>query len=199
MCIVGLNVATQPCAHRWYQLVRPCQPTNNLSNCQEKVRLEGWEIRNEVCPWCDVSDIVPNDSTHRLFGSTSSINSTASSPTSPELGMSRPRRSVSYGSVNSLNSLSNSLSRHSSINSVESDRGQKHREMNERLHLYLNALPHQVLPSARKNYPTYPQGLITTSTEETISEDTRSLRSVNNTLGKQWKKSVRLSKSMFKG
>ncbi|RMY36804.1 hypothetical protein D0866_03688 [Hortaea werneckii] len=36
---------------------------------------------------------------------------------------------------------------------MESERGQKHRDMNERLSLYLTMSPHEVLPSAKKNYP----------------------------------------------
>ena len=187
MCVAGLNVTTQPCSHRWYELRRPCDPANNLANCPEKLRLEGWETRNDNCPWCDGNETSLPQSSYRLFGTASSASSTVSPPVSTELGLTRPRRSDSYGTISSL-------SRHSSTTSMESERGQRHREMNERLNLYLQLHPHEVLPSARKNYPTCPQ--MQSPSEDTTTYDTFSLRSVNG-LGKRWKQSVRLSRAMF--
>ena len=187
MCVAGLNVSTQPCAHRWYELVRPCHPANNLQNCPEKLKLEGWENRNETCPWCESGDQKVHASTHKLFGDTSSASSTTSSPTSPDIGSSRSQRSGSDATINPL-------SRASSTTSMESERGQKHRNMNERLDLYLRLHPHELLPSAAKNYPTYPQ----TTTDDADPGDAPLIRRSSSGLSKQWKKSVRMSMGMFK-
>lgn len=188
MCVAGINVSTQPCSHRWYHLKRSCNPGANLANCPERLRLEGWETRNSNCPWCEGSESDVHASTHRLFGSTSSASSTASSPTSPELGATRTHRSGSGGTLSSL-------SRHSSSASNESARGQRHREMNERLRLYLTTSPHEVLPSAAKNYPTY----IASPVDESPPSDAASIRSATGLIGNGWKKSVRFSKGMLKG
>lgn len=184
MCVAGLNVATSPCKHRWYQLVRSCSDERNLANCPDKLRLEGWENRNETCPWCDASNEVP-ETTHRLFGSMSSASSTVSSPTSPELtGMSRSHRSGSLGTLSSL-------SRHNSSASVESERGLRQRELNDRLALYLTSQPHEVLPSARKNYPTSPR-------DEFTDSDGASIVSASGVF-QGWRKTMKMSKIMFKG
>lgn len=188
MCVAGLNVSTQPCNHRWYNLVRPCHPANNLANCPERLRLEGWETRNEQCPWCSASEQEVCTSTHRLFGSMSSASSTSSSPASPELGATRTHRSGSGGTLSSL-------SRHSSSASTDSDRGQRHRDMNARLHLYLTTSPHEVLPSARRNYPTYTASPV----DESPASDAGSIRSASTAVSKGWKKSVRFSMAMFQG
>ena len=190
MCVAELNVSTQPCNHRWYELVRSCEEHTHLANCPEKLRLQGWEIRNASCPWCDSA--VPETSirTHRLFGSTSSASSTASTPTSP-IPWTRPRS----GSGGTLSSTRSTLSRHSSITSMESERGQRHRDMNERLSLYLSMSPHEVLPSAKKNYPTYTD---VATREESPASDVASTKTSSGLLGKHWRKSVRFSKGVFK-
>lgn len=188
MCVAGLNVSTQPCAHRWYELVQACHPANNLANCPEKLKLEGWETRNGHCPWCDQSADKVQQSTHRLFGSTSSSSSTASSPNSPGIG-GRHRS----GSEDTMSPLS----RHSSISSTESDRGQKHRDMNDRLHIYLLSDPHEVLPSAKKNYPTYSQ---TSSRVSPLpdSSDVPALKRTSTVLSTGWRRSIKLSANMFR-
>jgi hypothetical protein len=191
MCVAGLHVSTQ-CAHRWYELRKACQPTNNLANCTEKLQLEGWENRGVICPWCDETETTPNDSTHRLFGSTSSASPSIPSPTSPDAPHTRSRRSGSEGTLDSL-------SRVSSINSVENDRGQKHRDMNERLEIYLRLQPHEVLPSAKKNYPTYSQVSSTASSaDDSASSEFPLIRRSSSGLSKHWKKSVRLSRGIFR-
>ena len=177
MCVAGLNVSTQPCAHRWYELVRPCHPANSLANCPEKLKLEGWENRKTTCPWCDSDEAKVPESTHRLFGITSSASSTASSPKSSDIGFGRARRSGS-----------------DSISSLESDRGQKHRDMNDRLHLYLLSDPHEVLPSARKNYPSYPQG----ASGAAASSNAPPLKRTSTALSNGWKRSVKLSVNTLK-
>ncbi|WPA99100.1 uncharacterized protein RHO25_003715 [Cercospora beticola] len=47
------------------------------------------------------------------------------------------------------------LSRESSNCSIELDRATRARDMNDRIHMYLFSEPHEILPSATKNYPTY--------------------------------------------
>ena len=187
MCVAGLNVSTQACNHRWYELRRACHPANHLANCPEKLRLEGWETRNDHCPWCDETEHQLHDSTHRLFGSMSSASATSSSPTSPQIAALTRSRSGSEGTLSSL-------SRHSSSASMESERGQRYREMNERLHLYLTSPPHETLPSARKNYPTYPASLV----YDSPPSDASSVLSGSGTVGKGWKKSVRFSKALLR-
>ena len=188
MCVAGLNVSTQACNHRWYELLKACHPANHLANCPEKLRLEGWETRNEHCPWCEQSEAEPQTSTHRrLFGSTSFASSTSSSPTSPQIGALTRSRSGSGGTLSSL-------SRHSSSASMESERGQRSRDMNDRLHLYMTSLPHEVLPSARKNYPSYPQS----PAEDSPPSDASSILSAGGTIGKGWKKSVRFSQALLR-
>lgn len=189
MCVAGLNVALQPCSHRWYQLVRSCDPSTNLANCPQKLKLEGWETRNDTCPWCNNEAPQIDESTHRLFGSASN-----SVPTSPDLGATRQQRSGSACTISTL-------SRSSSAASAESDRerGQRHRDMNDRLHLYLTTDPHTVLPSAKKNYPTSKFPATVEVRDISPVSDGASVRSNGSKLGNGWKKSVRLSKGIFKG
>ncbi|KAK4553588.1 hypothetical protein LTR86_009384 [Recurvomyces mirabilis] len=187
MCVAGLNVSTQPCNHRWVELQQQCEPTKNLANCPEKLRIAGWETRNEHCPWCNDNETSTSSSTHRLFGSSQA----GSSPSSP---MASDFLATRHGRSGSLSTLS-SLSRHSSSASTGSDRGQRHREMNERLHLYLTLHPHETLPSARKNYPTY----VSSPVDETSTSDGYGSRSSSSALSKGLMKSVRFSKNMFKG
>lgn len=187
-------MSTQPCAHRWYQLVRSCNGTNNLQNCPEKLKLEGWESRTNECPWCDGASMFLPESTHRLLGNSTSGNSTPSSPTLSDVANRIPQRSNSFGTVNSLSPLS----RQSSATSTESERGQRHREMNERLHTYINSHPHEVLPSAAKNYPTYPQWQ-SVQTPAPNPDDASTFRRHSRVLSAQWRRRFRSSVSFVKG
>lgn len=149
MCVAGLNVCAAG-LHRWYELIRACDPANNLQNCPERLKLEGWEKRNEYCPYCHGRNY--HQSTHRLFGSTSSASSVASSPTISDMGFGRTNR---RGSAGTITATLGPLSRTSSNCSAELDRATRARDMNDRIYAYLSSEPHEVLPSARKNYPTY--------------------------------------------
>lgn len=151
MCIAGLNVTRQTCAHRWYELIRSCDPANNLQNCPEKLRLEGWERQRDDCPFCENTG--HHHSTHRLFGSTSSASSVTSSPIMA--GMTFNDKHSRRGSGATLTGTMSPLSRENSNCSIECDRATRAREMNDRIHLYLSSDPHEILPSATKNYPTY--------------------------------------------
>jgi len=191
MCVAGLNVSTQPCRHRWYELIRSCSDEHNLANCPSKLQLEGWETRKEVCPWCDSSgdyeDLIPS-TTHRLFGSTSSASgSTSSSPVISAMGKPQLKRC-------DTDSTLSSLTRTGSFSTNGSERGQRHREMNDRFNLYLTTLPHEVLPSAKKNYPGY---VAPTSCARPMSSDSASIRGSRKLFGAGWRKSVRFGRSMF--
>lgn len=194
MCVARLYVSTQSCGHRWYHLVRPCNSANNLQNCPEKLQLEGWESRTSDCPWCDGTTILLSESTHRLLGSTQSGTSTPSSPTLSDTGNRVPQRRNSSGTVSSLTPLS----RQSSAMSTESDRLQRDRDMNDRLHMYINSHPHEVLPSAAKNYPTYPQWQSVQSSAP-APVDASIVRRHSRALSAQWKRRFRSSVSFVKG
>jgi len=52
MCVAELCVTVLPCQHRWYHLVRPCNPSSNLSTCRKKLGISGWEVKCDFCPYC---------------------------------------------------------------------------------------------------------------------------------------------------
>ncbi len=188
MCVATLNVSALSCAHRWYEIVQPCQPTTNLDNCSEKLKLQGWENLTDDCPWCDVKEPMLREGSHKLLGSAQSGASTPTSPTMSDLDSISPSRVDSFGALSSLSALS----RHTSSASTESEAGQRHREMNERLEIYLTTHPHEILPSAAKNSPTY-------SRTSTVKSQTAgqmagsSARGSGAKVASRFKKSVRLS------
>lgn len=199
MCVAGLNVTTSECGHRWYELIRACNPANNLQNCPERLRLEGWERRVNRCPFCDGDE--HHHSTHRLFGSTSSASSVASSPTISDNRSTRRGSSAS----NTLNSAHSPLSRVDSNCSMEIARATRARDMNDRIHIYLSSEPHEILPSAEKNYPTYATAIA--RAEEAATESPRAYGEKNflfrrtSSLGRGWKRASRrfsISSSLFK-
>lgn len=69
MCKVNLNVSTQPCAHRWYQLIEPCSPSLDLSSCNARVKLQGWEQRTTSCPFCIASPTMTSLDSNQLLSS----------------------------------------------------------------------------------------------------------------------------------
>ena len=202
MCVAGLNVSTQPCNHRWYHLVRSCDATTNLANCPERLRLEGWESRVDICPFCNGDERAGDQSTHRLFGRTSFSSSVVplSSLAPTEIGA--PVRYHRRGST----ATTSTLSRQSSLDSeAEIDRGRMHRLRNDRLLLYLTSDPHEVLPSAKKNYPTYSSFPASSPCAENASEPAQSSVSGSSafansgrTFARGWKKSIQLGKGLFK-
>ncbi|KAM3421535.1 hypothetical protein BST61_g1924 [Cercospora zeina] len=116
----------------------------------KRVRIDGWERRQDSCPFCDGTE--HSRSTHRLFGSVSSASSVASSPTISEMGFNRYSR---RGSGATSTGTMGPLSRETTNCSIELDRATRARDMNDRIHMYLFSDPHEILPSATKNYPTY--------------------------------------------
>lgn len=183
MCVANLNVALTPCSHRWYTLIRPCSPEANLSNCPQKLRLEGWETRIETCPWCDSCDAQLDDTTHKLFGgsgSRSRANSYGESPAST-----RRRTSSAATSVLSLSPVG---SRDADFETLdELDPGAKAKMMNYRINCYLYRNPD------REAWMKKDEEVITAPGEDTSTVSRR-----GSLIGKKWRKSVRLGRGMFK-
>lgn len=185
MCVAGLHVAMQPCSHRWYKLLRSCSPSSNLANCPQKLKLEGWENRNDHCPFCaaDASRLAEIDeTTHKLCGSVSRQGSESSTLSS--IGRQRSRASST-----STTSTSRSSSR-GSDNGADLDRAEQARVMNRRLETYLLTHPGKIFNSRGED-------------KEKISDDdaaseTASISRSSSVLGKGFKRSMRLSRSMFK-
>lgn len=183
MCVAGLNVAISPCNHRWYQLKRSCSADRNLTNCPEKLKFEGMETRNENCPWCNESEHPLHASTHRLFGSTLSASSVLSSPASPEIRPTRPRRSGSGGTLSTL-------SRSGSFTGTEDEIIERYSSMNDRLHLYLTMHHSEVLPSAKRAIPP-------SSRVNSPISDVASISSSTSILGKGWRRRMKLGKGVL--
>jgi len=194
MCVANLHVA-QGCGHRWYELRRACTLDSNLLNCPARLRLEGWETKNEACPFCSSSDpsspvSAIDESTHRLFaGPTTPVGrkrstSTTGPSTSPQRG-----RNDSI----STNSLTLSTSRSSSHESDEEardmDRAERNRLMNRRLEAYIS-----INPASSKQ-----DRLTPTITEAATVCDADSVSRSSSVVGKSWKKSMRLPRNIFRG
>jgi hypothetical protein len=52
MCIAKLCVTMRPCQHRWYLLDQRCAPSSNLSTCDKRLGISGWEVKCEYWPYC---------------------------------------------------------------------------------------------------------------------------------------------------
>ena len=188
MCVANLNVSLQPCSHRWYTLVRSCSSSSNLANCPEKIKLEGWEQRREHCPWCAAEDSTSTDihhSTHRLFGSMSRQRSSSISGSSGPGDQRSRTSSVSNGST----SPTRSSSFGSDSGNVDVERGERARMMNRRLETYMLMNPGNLRGKAEEKERT--------SDDDTVAETTSLARSGSG-LGRRWKKSMKISRSIFK-
>lgn len=195
MCVAGINATTLPCQHRWAHLLEPCAPGRNLQTCPSKLKFSGWEQKHATCPWCS-SDATPaHDSTHRLFGSVSCPISPLADDV-PDMLPTLPRRQRT-GSTGTASTLS----RHSSINSLEcgwAEKGRQHRDQNDRLAIYLTSLPHEVLPSAKKYYPTYAAAGVCSSEESSSASEGMGLCRRRES-GKRWTRNLKFGRGMFKG
>lgn len=141
MCVAELNVSVLPCRHRWYHLLRPCSPTTNLSNCPNKLGIEGWETKCDFCPYCSSWNLSNTD--FRLVGN----------DRSPSVGGLSRSPSVNYGSTTTLttarrDSRRASLSRTDSASSIPAlglsvveKTGEKNRAISARLDAYLGKNP----------------------------------------------------------
>ncbi|KAJ9631630.1 hypothetical protein H2203_000029 [Taxawa tesnikishii (nom. ined.)] len=190
MCVANLHVSTLSCSHRWYTLVRACSTTSNLSNCPQRLKLEGWETRTPDCPWCaDASlPMMPplDDSTHKLFGG--NVSRSSSSTTR------QTRRDSS--ATNSSGSLSRSSSRSSDDeDEIDVSRADRNRTMNRRLNIYLSTTPNKILKREEGGICEEPGSILSPDSD---GFDSDGLRRASSALGKKWRKSVRLSKGIFK-
>lgn len=141
MCVAELNVSLQPCRHRWYHLLRPCSPTTNLSNCPNKLGIEGWETKCDFCPYCSSWNLSTTD--FRLVGN----------DRSPSVGGLSRSPSLNYGSTTTLTSARRdsrraSLARTDSTGSIPAlglsvveKTGEKNRAISARLDAYLGKNP----------------------------------------------------------
>ncbi|KAB2575984.1 hypothetical protein BFW01_g2528 [Lasiodiplodia theobromae] len=141
MCVAELNVSNLPCRHRWYHLLRPCSPTTNLSNCPNKLGIEGWETKCDFCPYCAAWNLSNTD--FRLVGN----------DRSPSVGGLSRSPSANYGSTTTLTSARRdsrraSLARTDSTSSIPAlglsvveKTGEKNRAINSRLDAYLGKHP----------------------------------------------------------
>ncbi|KAK8164919.1 hypothetical protein IWX90DRAFT_148018 [Phyllosticta citrichinensis] len=141
MCVAELNVSLLPCRHRWYHLLRPCSPTSNLSNCKNKLGLEGWETKCDYCPYCSTWNLSSTE--YRLVGN----------DRSPSVGGLSRSPSISYSSTTTLTSARRdsrraSLARTDSSSSIAMPSvsvlertGERNRAITARLDAYLGKHP----------------------------------------------------------
>ena len=154
----------------------------NLSNCSQKIRLEGWETRNEECPWCG-SGIELDDATHKLFGG--SLSRPRAFSDSVSASPQRDRRASS--AATSSSSLSRSSSRSVEEDFDDLDAGAKARMMNYRINYYMFRNPE------REDWIKKDEEIAALPEPEVPSVARR-----NSVLGKTWRKSKKLGRGMFK-
>ncbi|KAF9740122.1 hypothetical protein PMIN06_003746 [Paraphaeosphaeria minitans] len=197
MCVAELNVSLMPCRHRWYHLSRACSPSADLSNCDKKLGLAGWEIKCDFCPYCSGWNL--SQSEYRLVGNDRAPAIGGLSRT-PSLSLNTARRESRRGS----------LSRTDSSNSIAMLAQEKNRALNARVDAYLRVAPEPALPSP---YPAPLADLnkedgvaLSSSPSDTSSEGPESVRhSSTSTQGESVSilkrmryRSKRLSMSLFK-
>lgn len=189
MCVANIHVTLQPCSHRWYQLVKPCTESTNLASCSRKLSLQGWETRNQDCPWCSPSSTTIADvdeSTHRLFSGMSPTirrksECSSGSSTSPSRG--RPTKSN-----NSSTNTSRASSQDHDVDARELDRAERNRMMNRRLETYIMMNPAKACGSRLEG--DYPPNTARPAQSPSLSRN-------DSVVTKGWKKSVKISKNLF--
>jgi hypothetical protein len=135
MCVTQLCVTTQPCQHRWYQLVRPCDADTNLSTCSKKLGISGWEVKSDTCPYCQGN---ATHSQYRLIGDgpappVGSLSGLAHSHSSHATSLHAARRDTRLELITSRTDSVTSIGSKSSIVTAASE---KNRAMNSRLDAY---------------------------------------------------------------
>ena len=193
MCVANIHVTIQPCSHRWYQLVKPCSESTNLASCSRKLSLQGWETKNQDCPWCSspsttFADV--NDSTHRLFAGMSPPSTTSRRKSECSSGSSTsPSRGRPIRSTGSSTNASRASSQDNDVEAKELDRAEKNRMMNKRLETYIMMNPARAFGDrADSDLPPV----------SAASIQRPSLSRNDSIVSKGWKKSVNMSKNMFR-
>ncbi|KAI9815266.1 MAG: hypothetical protein M1827_002746 [Pycnora praestabilis] len=128
MCLAELDVSTQPCRHRWYQLVRGCQENNDFTKCKGKLSIQGWEKRCDFCPFCEGTPI--DERQIRLIGNDRS-------PSTAGLGWTPPisrRQSLASAGQDSRTGI---LARSDSNTSLTASQAQRNREQNAKIEAIL--------------------------------------------------------------
>jgi len=158
MCLVDLNRSTSGCHHAWYHLIEPCTTNTSLANCNDGIKVDGWEIRASFCPWCQ--NWATSTEEYRLVGTSvssrhPSVSSSVSSigePTPLDQVWSLSQRASASTSVFDARQLSRSAS-------ITSDTGHKaspvsmtsakNQRMNDRVDRYMNEYPPYLSEASR--------------------------------------------------
>lgn len=185
MCVANIHVTLQPCSHRWYQLVKPCTESTDLASCSRKLSLQGWETRNQDCPWCSPSSTTfadVDESTHKLFSGMSPTirrksESSSGSSTSP-----------SRGRTTKSNNSSTTSSRASSQDDDVLNRAERNRMMNRRLETYIKMNPAKAFSNRTEN--DLPSVTAHPAQRPSLSRN-------DSVVSKGWKKSFKISKNLF--
>jgi hypothetical protein len=131
MCVAELCVTVLSCQHRWYHLVRPCSPSNNLSTCAKKLGISGWEVKCEHCPYCQghVSEFE-----YRLIGDgpAPSVGSLSGLARAHSVSLNAARRDIRLDEVTRTDSATSVGSKSSLVTAAS----EKNRAMNDRLDAY---------------------------------------------------------------
>lgn len=135
MCVAQLCVTTQPCQHRWYHLVRPCDADANLATCSKKLGITGWEVKSDTCPYCQGN---ATDNQYRLIGDgpappVGSLSGLARAHSSHASSLHAARRDTRLELITSRTDSVTSIGSKSSIVTAASE---KNRAMNSRLDAY---------------------------------------------------------------
>ncbi|KAK8253726.1 hypothetical protein IWZ00DRAFT_542803 [Phyllosticta capitalensis] len=207
MCVAELNVSLQPCRHRWYHLLRPCSPNANLSNCKNKLGLEGWETKCDFCPYCSSWNL--SSTKYRLVGN----------DRSPSVGGLSRSPSISYSSTTTLTSARRdsrraSLARTDSSSSIAmpslsvlEKTGERNRAISARLDAYLGKHPDRKGSKSggetsdeddqSSTQPPSPvEGDVMARVDAQVTSG--ALKRKDSILKKGWRGSKRLSRTIFK-
>ena len=144
MCVAELCVSRLPCQHRWYHLVRPCSPSNNLSSCSKKLGISGWEVKCDDCPYCngDVSEYE-----YRLIGdgAAPAVGSLSGLARAHSTSLNAARRDIRLDNITRTDSVT-SVGSKSSLITAESEKNQA---MESRLDAYFFPSPDSPYPVTR--------------------------------------------------
>lgn len=151
MCVAELNLSILPCRHRWYRLLRSCSPQHDLSNCPNRLVLDGWEVKREFCPWCPNPDAdenapthFPDRATYRLIGNDVSPSTTGFGYTPPmtRRGSLASMRHVSQGGSGSggNNSRTGSVDDGSGLTPTQQRQIARSREQNQKIEAIIHGL-----------------------------------------------------------
>ena len=136
MCVAELCVSLRPCQHRWYHLVRPCAPANNLSTCGKKLGISGWEVKCDDCPYCQGD---ASETEYKLIGDgpAPAVGSLSGLARAHSTSLNATRRDIRLDNISRTDSVT-SIGSKSSLVTAESE---KNRAMESRLDAYFFPSP----------------------------------------------------------